>query len=82
VSDTRKTADQMDAVLAELDCFCAECMHNFDCETCPIDAAKKKMVWMLVEARCQVFNETLDEETIRDIDRPCRHLVVLPGGKH
>jgi len=65
----------------ELDSYCAQCTHKWACEGCPIDAAKNKMVWLLMEARIKVLGESLDQETIKVLDRPCRHLVVLPGGK-
>jgi hypothetical protein len=71
----------MEAVLQELDGYCAECTHNWACEGCPIDDAKRKMVWMIMETRVQALGESLDRATAEAINMPMTHLRLLPGGR-
>lgn len=81
MSGTRKQAEKMEAVLRELDGFCAECDHVWACEGCPIDKAKRKMVWLSLESRIKVLGEALTPDEKKNIDQPSRHLTLIQGGK-
>lgn len=81
MSDTREKARQMEGVLQELDSYCAECHHNWACEGCPIDGAKRKMVWLVMETRVQALGESLDRATMQAMNMPMTHLRLLPGGR-
>jgi hypothetical protein len=80
--NARNRAADMESVLRALDSFCAtECEHPWACEGCPVDGAKRKLVWLSLEARVRAIEGEMEARTVREMNAPSRHLTVIRGGK-
>lgn len=71
----RAVARKIEAALSDF-CF-VECQLRI-CEGCPVDAALRYVHELMLPGS---YREDLTAEQQTALQKPCKHLVVLPGGR-
>jgi len=71
----RLAARKIEAALSDY-CY-GECASRY-CEGCPVDAALRYVHELMLPGS---YREDLTAEQQTALQKPCKHLVVLPGGR-
>ena len=78
----RRLIKEMENVVQELDSYCiTDCANTWACKGCGIHKAKIQITLTQSTLLLPSLGEELEPDDRQAIEKPCRHLTVMPGGK-